>query len=337
MCSIYAEGNSKQTLSSLGFHILIEGNKVSLSRNRHTGYIPVFSGAEIKRGDIIKPKEGQVAKILCSDFSLHILKHEAPCPCSNKDFQYKYEGYIVPEPMGAGSLIPYILYPRRTAILTPDPLLKWYNTWAESYTVEVTDGEGNIIWQEKNVVQDQIRYPGYLQLQAGKNYVLWVTDNDTGDYSGNDKMEGLGFQLLDKKTITAIEAHKLKIQALDLSKKSQVFAIALYYATRKYGELKLALSGEALTLLAGINNELLTPAVYLWRGHIYGGMRLTSEAETAYRQALKFAKIRKDLYMQAEANGGLWCVTSKEAYRDAAMQLYNELGESEAKFVCNKK
>ena len=333
MCSEYAEGNSMQTHSSLGLHFLIEGDGVSLSRNRHTGYIPVSSGAEVQRGDMIKPKKGQVAKILCSDFSLHILKRESPCPCSNKEF-YEYDGYKVYRPMGAGLLTSYILHPRRTAILTPEPFLKWYNTGARSYTVKIADVEGNVIWQEKNVEQNQIRYPGNPRLQAGKNYLLLAIDNDTGDSSSNDPMKGLGFQLLNDETIKTIEAHKLKIQALDLSKESQAFAIALYFATRRYGEL--AICGDALALLDSISSDMPTPAVHLWRGHMYGKMRLNNEAEKAYTQALELAKATGDLYIQAEANGGLWCVTNKQTYQDDAKQLYNELGESEPKFVCKK-
>jgi hypothetical protein len=335
VCSLYAEESSIQTHSSLGLNILIEGNGVQLSRNSHTGYIPVSAGTEVKRGDLIKSEKGQAAKILCADFSLHSLplKEESPCPCENKKSS-DYKGYIVQRPMGAGSSFPYIIHPRHTAILTPKPLLRWYNTGSRSYKIELTDEEGNMIWQEKNVVQSQINYPGKLGLQAGKDYMLWVTDNDTGDNSGSDPMHDLAFQLLDNKTVKAIEVYKLKIKNLDLSKISKDFAIALYYATQRYGELKLTLSGESLALLDSISNDLPTPAVHLWRGHVYGEMLLNNEAEKAYTQALELAKATGELYMQAEANGGLWCVTNKKAYQNAAMQLYNELGESNPKYVC---
>ena len=104
------------------------------------------------------------------------------------------------------SRFPYIIHPRRTAILSSTPLFfKWYNTWAKSYTVELTE-VGKVIWQEKVMHNNYIRYPGEPQLKAGKLYMLWVTDNDTGDYSGQDPMNGLEFQLLDDKTKKVIES-----------------------------------------------------------------------------------------------------------------------------------
>jgi len=232
--------------------------------------------------------------------------------------------------MGTGSIGPFILYPRRTAILTSEPLLKWYDTGARSYTVQIFS-DGNVIWQEENVLQNQIRYSGNPQLKTQKKYRLKVIDNDTDNSSDNEPMKGLGFQLVDNKAIKIIEEQKLKIQAMDLSKNSKNLAIALYYASQRFGDLTLC--GETLTLLDDISRELATPAIHLWRGHMYGEMRLSNEAEKAYLKALELAKTTGELYIQAEANSGLWCVTKKQAYKDDAIKLYSQLGE-EPRFVC---
>ena len=326
----YTEQVSGQTASPPKLHFWIEGNG-TLNRSRQTGYIPVSIGAKIQRGDLIAPADGQTVKILCADLSLHLLNRNSPCTCSDDQGDIVYDGWKMSRPMGVGSAIPYILQPRRTAILGQKPLLKWYDTGASSYTVKLVDEAINVVWQANNVTLNQIEYPGKPQLQPGKTYLLKVIDNDTGDHSGKDLMKGIGFQLLDDESIKTIDLYAKKIQALDLNEKSQIFAIAVYYATQ-------GVYGEALSLLENISSDLSTPAVHVWRGHMYGAMRLAAEAETAYTQALELAEAEGDLYTQAEAAGGLWCITRNQQYHDAAVQLHHTMGipESEIISICKE-
>ncbi|WP_446010898.1 hypothetical protein [Candidatus Electrothrix sp.] len=328
VCSPYPV-TAEENKNNAALHFLIEGEGTSLSRSHDAGYIPVFVGTQVQRGDLIRPEQGRTVKILCSDLSLHEISKKSPLPCSDENSLLFVDGFHIEKPMGSGSIIPYILHPRRTAILDQNPLLRWYDTGASSYTVKIMDEAINLIWQDRDVKQNESKYPGHPELKPGKEYLLLVTDNDTGSYSGNDPMDKLGFHLLDDQTRKKAESYVGKINLLNLPDESKSFAIAMYYTTQ-------GVYGEALSLLNGINSNMLTPAMELWRGHIYGEMSLYKEAETAYNKSLNLAKTKGDIYTQAQAADGLWCVTRKQEFQNASMELYKKSGEYQFKSLCER-
>lgn len=330
-----SSGNSEERRDSnkqnAALHFLIEGEGALLSRSYDAGYLPIFVGTQIQRGDLILPEKEKTVKILCSDLSLHEISKRYPSPCSDENEKnlIRIDGFIIEKPMGAGSVIPYILSPRRTAILNQNPLLRWYNTGASSYTVKIMDEAINLIWQDRDVEQNEIKYPGHPALKPEKEYLLIVTDNDTGSYSGNDPMDILGFHLLDNETQEKIERYIGKINKLDIINESKSFATAMYYATQ-------GIYGEALSLLNDIGSNIRTPAMELWRGYLNGKMSLYKEAEAAYTESLNLAKIKRDIYTQAQAADGLWCITKKQEYRDFSMELYKRSGELQPKSICEE-
>ena len=71
---------------SRGLNLLIytQGG-VLLKRDGWPDYVPTSFGVDIRRGDLIRPAEGQSATILCADLSLHTVEREGGCPCEVKE------------------------------------------------------------------------------------------------------------------------------------------------------------------------------------------------------------------------------------------------------------
>jgi hypothetical protein len=309
---------------SLGLNLLVESDSVQLRRG--TEPVMVSAGTEVRRGDILFSQSGQPIKILCSDLSLEVLEREGPCPCSEKII-LDYKGYRVDTPMGVTQSIPYIVFPRHTKILDSSLVLRWKDTGASSYTVKIQDETGMTVWQSEDVSGNTIQLPAAIRLEKGKKYLLLVTDNDTGAYSGDDPVKGLGFSILDDNEKAEVLMYQRKIEKLDLQPDGKTFALAVYYATQ-------GLSGEALQLLDILEPRQLTPAMWLWKANIYGENYLVNEAKQAYQQALDDALASGEKYIQAEANAGLWCVTNEQEYYRAAKKLFDDLKELQPEIVC---
>jgi hypothetical protein len=69
---------------------------------------------------------------------------------------------------------------------------------------------------------------------------------------------------------------------------------------------------------------------------MYGEMRLNEEAGAAYTAALELAAADGDSYIQAEAAGGLACVTDAPEHHESARVLYADLGDPEPTLVCER-
>jgi hypothetical protein len=305
----------------LGPNLLVETQgRVSLKREGWTDYVPVSFGVEVRRGDLLRPDEGQEVKILCADLLLHAVRREGGSPCKVEEPVLRYGESRVLAPRAPGAPIPYILHPRNTAVLDAHPILSWYDTGASSYTVAVVKG-GKALWSQSGVQGTELRYPDDApELEPGVDYLLSVKGEDSGYGSGEDPAKGLGFQVLCEEERAATEARRDEILALPLSDSAHRFALAVYYA----GE---GLRGEALALLDEISPSISAPAVQLWRGYLLLAMRLPTEAESAYRTALTSAEGMDDLESQAVAYAGLWRVTKSETDFDEAIALYEQLGD----------
>ncbi|MGB0560631.1 MAG: hypothetical protein ACPGVO_02360, partial [Spirulinaceae cyanobacterium] len=72
--------------------------------------------------------------------------------------------------------IPYVLSPRRTLLLTPQPLLRWHPVAeADHYQVTVLDEvTGAVVWETSEpIAATEVTYPGPA-LEAGREYYLEV-------------------------------------------------------------------------------------------------------------------------------------------------------------------
>ena len=308
----------------LGPNLLIESQEpVSLKRDGWTDYVPVSLGAKVRQGDLIRPDEGQEVKILCSDLSLKTVKGESGCPCKAKEPVLVYGPARMLTPRGQDlRQIPYILYPRNTAVLDERPALRWHDTGASGYTVEIVQG-GRTIWQQKGVPGTEMRYPDDAPaLQPGADYLLTVTDETSGHHSGEDPAKGLGFQVLGAEEQATVEAQRDQILALPVDEPARRFALAVYYAGQR-------LRGDALAILDEVSAGLDSPAVHLWRGDLLAAMQLPDEAEAAYRAALAKAQAVEDRETEAAAQVGLCRVTGQADWLEKAVQAYEALGDQD--------
>jgi tetratricopeptide (TPR) repeat protein len=222
--------------------------------------------------------------------------------------------------------VPYILYPRATAILDSRPVSRWNDTGASSYTVEIWQG-GDIVWQETDAKHDSLEYPDDAPaLQFATDYLLVVTDNDTGKSSTSDPNKGLGFEVVGAEQRAKIADQQRAISTLaDLDAAAQNMALALYlHQFEIHGR---GLWAEAAALFQDTSKDRSdAPAVYLHLGDSLAKMKLWAEAQSAYESALKHAQTLHDLESQADALFALWRITSDESQYEQALQLYKDLG-----------
>jgi hypothetical protein len=305
--------------------IKVEGT-VRLKRAGWDATTPVGFGTLLHYDDLLEV-EG-TARILCGDLTLKELTDttdSCPCPAWKGDFTTAEGTYrAVP------SDVPYIQHPRRALVLEGQPLLRWRDTGAGSYTVAIAQG-GSVIWRQDGVTGNELRYPTDAPaLEPGVDYMLVVQDNDTGVQSGADPAPNLSFRVAASEQRTTLAEQCDAGATLDtLDPAARDYARALCYATSNVMDGGRYPWGAALLLLESVAETHDAPAIHLWMGDLLTKMDLP-DAEEAYQAALSHAEALDDLESQAAAHAGLWRVTSDEVYRKKAVELYERLGDDAA-------
>jgi hypothetical protein len=300
-----------------------------IKRDGWKDYQRIAFGAMVYPTDLLKT-DGEI-KVLCADMqTIKILTKTGrnPCPLSSSDRVLSYdEMYFISSARGMPpSTIPYILHPRSTTILEAHPLLRWNDTKASSYTVQIWQGT-NIVWQQGNVSKNETTYPSRApELKPGKDYLLVVIDNDTGESSSTDPNKGLGFQVVSTDERTNLEEQQRAIQkvtALDAS--AQKLALAIYF-----NQLQIdgrGLWGNATDLLTEVSqSHPNSPAVHLRLGDSFAKIKLWAEARSEYDVALSKAQSLTDLESQADALAAIWHITGDQTNFDQAVNIYEQIG-----------
>jgi hypothetical protein len=305
--------------------IEIQGD-VKLQRDGWPEAHPVGIGTMIRFDDLLHVTDR--ANILCGDLTpQHIsgLDQSSPCPRGAGWLMQDGAKYKV----GIASVddIPYVEHPRHTVLLNRQPVLRWHDTGASSYTVIMMQG-GKGIWSQKDVVGTELPYPSD-ELQPGLDYGVLVIDNDTGKRSESDPEPGLGFRLVTLAERTEIEAKQAKIDELEFPNQAMHdFTLAVHYASWQDNN-GWGLWSEAQLLLESLPPTENAPAIYLWQGDISQKIRLRPQAETAYQLALEQANTLGDQETQAAAHVGLWQTTGDESHCQPAIALYTQLGDQQ--------
>lgn len=310
-----------------GLHFLltssgIEAVQIKRLAQGWTAFHPASWGTTIQRGDLIQPPSDGDVVVLCADLTVHTLTQEAGSPCQVSQPDLFWDGVQIVRPMAPGQQVPFIIYPRRTGIIETHPLLQWHDTGASSYTVAIIQ-DGVAIWQEAGVTTTEIHYPDDAPpLEPGENYLLEITDVDSGASSSADPSKGLGFQLLAPEKTAVVNAARDKIMALPLDEGAKQFALANYYAGQ-------GLYGDALAALDEVAVMHESPQMLLWRGRVLIAIRFNADAQTAFNDASILAETLGDVESQAEAQAELWELTGDEGHWDTAVALYQQLGDTE--------
>jgi len=310
--------------------ILVSPNApAQIKREGWKDYQPTGFGTLVYSTDLLKTN-GPVM-LLCSDIqTVRTLTGlgSNPCPLVQNAESLTYDdmwlesGTRTPIP----DSVPYILYPRSTSILEPRPILRWHNTGAISYTVEIRQG-ASLHWRQIEATSDTLAYPANApELVAGKDYLLVITDNTSGRDSTEDPNKGLGFQVVDASQRVDLENRQQALSNLsDLDPAAQKLALALLYDQVQISGR--GLWGEASALLHEVATaQPNAPAVQLRLGDTLGKIKLWGEAEVAYEAAFTMAQTLSQLENQAEALAALWRITGNQAQFDQAVRLYEQLG-----------
>ncbi len=335
-CSCCAPAPNLEEKATLGddanILIVAEGD-VSIKRKTSDHEIPASFGTILHQGDqVIVPGEARAA-VLCDGLSLWVppsgLRSGIAngCPAGAAPGLERSEGNIALPRSGSDPTLPYILHPRSTYILDPQPVLAWNAVpGAAHYTVSV-QGEG-LTWSER-VTGTRVQYTGRPAFRAGVTYVVCV-EAENGRSSEEEGAPGLGFTLLDRTAADRAGAGAQQIRELGLSGEAASYALAVFYRGQ-------GLNSEAALLLEQATQQgSQSHSVYLLLGDLYSRMGLHREAQPAFARALDLAQQRGDVETQAFALAGLGraytatgASTDATAHLTQAAELFRSLGDVE--------
>lgn len=282
--------DSKADDDSLGFNLLvvIEG-EVQLKRESWTEYHPTSFGSIIQRGDRLRVPSGARAVILCDHLFLWPVP-DGPAPVGVNNGcprglapPLRDDPGDLSNPRVVTSILPYIISPRNTKLLSRTPRLYWNEVpGVNSYEVTILDkGEPKIFPPLEVIGQTQVVYPGEPPLLPNVPYLL-VVEADNGKSSLDEKTRGLGFTILASEEVERLQGYVKRLHNLDgLPDEAIIFAIARLYTAHE-------LRAEAIELL----EELIVQnpqngAAQQLLGDLYFQIHLAQLAEAPYQQALR--------------------------------------------------
>jgi hypothetical protein len=306
-----------------GFNLLVatEG-EVLLKRAKWSDYHPTAFGAALERGDLLRLADGAQAKVLCDNLTLWPVPGGAPsgvnsgCPQPPEPGLMR-AGVKMGSTRGVDPWVPYVISPRATTLLNDKPVLRWNDTGADSYTVQVRGGDLN--WLQEDVTQTELVYPREPVLEPGTFYLLVVEDSE-GKSSQDEGLRGLGFSLLEEAEAERIHADENRIAELGLSSEAEAFAIAQLYAGN-------GLIAEAIDILEGLVEEgSQQAAVHQALADLYASIGLNLQAEPRYLEAIQMAEAEGNVESQAAIKASLGEVYVKLNNMDEAVSWLTEAG-----------
>ena len=294
---------------------------VKLKRQNWTEFKPVSINTELNKGDQIFPLQGVRVTVLCPDLQQRPVSSGVPsglktiCPIWET---LKAKNPPPPGSLGGtNALIPYLISPRHTLILTDTPILRWNEvSRTRYYTIKVMDSQG-IIW-EKQVSQTQISYPGTPVFRPGIPYSVTI-QTDGGQSSEQDKASKIEFIRLHSSEVATIQAEVNKIEQLNINKPTKALILADFYGTytlptSTFNNYVLSskslatyhLTSEAITILEttikqGQNSAIIERSL----ADLYWQIGLANLATNHYLKAIKLAQIPEQLEEKTLAQFGL--------------------------------
>ena len=318
--------------AQVSFNLLVSViGKVDLKRDGWSAFYPTAFGTELHHGDQLFLSEDSNAIVLCDGLSLWFVPAGTSslsngCPPSKEHILVRSEGNLAPtRGSSEDNLIPYIISPRATSLITSTPTLRWNPVLgATSYTVSIV-GE-NFNWQT-TIDSTKIVFPGQPPLQPNTPYSLIVTAND-GKSSNDENIGGLGFSLLSSEEAQPIQEVADQVMALPLPDESRTFVIAQLFAQHD-------LFAEAIDMLEkAITQGDYEENIYIELGDLYLQIGLPLQAEPEYSRAVTLANAFGDLEGSASAEAGLGKVYLARGQRNDAIQylekarlVYQSIGD----------
>lgn len=229
---------------------------------------------------------------------------------------------------GFDSSIPFIISPRNTAILNDKPTIRWNPVQgASSYTVIISDNQGEIWWEKKQVRTTEIAYDG-KPFQPGASHSV-VVQTDKGD-SSKESLPNLGFRRLSPDDVRQVEAVADLIAKQGLTDEAKALSLAYLYTGYE-------LRSDAIKVLeAEVTKGSKNLAIYRLLGDLYSRIQLNLLAGDSYEKAIELANAANDIQALATVQAKLGEVyeaggdrtNAVRLYRDA-LNNYRQLGDSQ--------
>ncbi|MEH2162112.1 MAG: tetratricopeptide repeat protein [Nostoc sp.] len=285
--------------------------RIFLKRPDWSNFRPVPVGTELNQGDQIKPDKGVRVRVVCPNLSKPFVPIGVPsglktiCPI--------WQAIISKAPPPAGTLggnnplIPYLITPRHTLLLSSTPTFGWNAVpKATQYTLTLLSPTG-VVWQ-KQVKNNSLVYPGLPPLQPGTNYSIVIKAN-TGKTSQDEGTSNLDFRVLRKSEVAAIQSEVTKITKSGLNEQVKALMLANLYSRytlpqdviQAYGLTadtfkSYNLSADAIAILETLVKQgKQSTIIYRSLGDIYWQTGLAQKAVDNYLAAIKLAKSDEDL------------------------------------------
>lgn len=298
----------------------VEGD-VQIQRAGWSGVSRVGFGTPVGNGDRFRMAPGSRAKIVCSDSAVMELpmRRVSPQPCRQKaDVALWWKGSPINgtrKPVNA--LIVLVVAPRATAVLSPEPIIRWQAVeGAAQYRVSVAD------WTSPIIAKTETRYPESappLNPETGYRAVVTIVAPQSlaGISSADDQTPGLGFTVLKPDEAKRIRMSELGIQRLDISETAKKLLVSDLYANA-------GLKSEALAVLEDLFSKSSNSAVALMLGKLYDQVSLPQLAETWYRKAFQLAVNEDRIEPQAQSLEGIAFIIRDLRGRKAADQFVSQ-------------
>jgi len=314
-----------------GLLVAFQGS-VQLKRTGWRDFSNIGFGTRIRDKDILKVSDS--VTLLCGNFELKsVTDSPTSSPCLgdgswSKDSQNGLDS-VFKAPTAA--TIPYIEQPRNTVLLEARPILRWQDTGAGLYTVQIQQ-DGKIKWEAKHITTTELQYPADAPaLETGKVYSVVVIDEVSQISSAAEGINDIGFQLLSPQEQATLTPYSQQIHDLSkLNETARNFALASYYAHVWRYRPGRGLFSEALRLSTQVAQSEPAPAVYLLQGDIFINMKLPYKAITAYQQALNQAQTKQDFDTEAIVYNNLWKLTEDTAYCKPMIKLFTDLANNDS-------
>ena len=218
------------------------------------------------------------------------------------------------------ALIPYVISPRNTAVLSDRPSLHWNPiAGVDRYTVSVRNGD-SVIWT-KEVNTNIITYPAEMDaLESGIDYTL-VIEAANGRSSTEEDTE-LSFHLLPSTRAEVVRQAQSLFASQATTEEAALLQADFYTGSELYS--------EAIDTLKILIETTQSPTIHRQLGDLYARSSLYLWAEPRYLSAVSLAE--EDLEEQARAQAALGELyvaieLNQEAVRwfTQAMESYKEL------------
>jgi hypothetical protein len=273
------------------------------------------------------------ATVLCDDLTAWPVPASVPsgvtngCPPLPKPLLIRPEGLIGATKEPVNLLIPYVISPRMTRLISGRPTLRWNAiTGVTTYTVNI-HGDDGFDWFTSTTKTRMVYPANRPPLQPGVNYLLLI-QADNGRTSREEYTPSIGFSLLEPEEAEPLQANAARLRALALPSEAEAYALAHLYA----GYNLIAEAVDLLETLADGGSQ--EAAVYRTLGDLYHRIGVERLAEAHYLSSSKLAAKIGDVEGQAISLAGLGEVYISLGNKDQALvhwqlalQQYQAIGD----------